>query len=278
MNLIKICGPAMQHSGLSSWIPILIILGVMAAYLGAVVWQYHLARRWSGWRTVIFLLGIGLLTFALWPSLTVWGPHHLHGHMIQHLLIGMFAPIGLVLSAPVTLALRTLPVRMARRITSLLRSQLFGGLSHPVTALILNIGGMYLLYLTPLFAYMLYHPYIHTLVYIHFLAAGYLFTWAIVGPDYVPNRPGIRTRLMVLFVSMASHAYLSKVMYAYLWPRETFYSLEQIRTAAQWMYYGGDLAEVLLAVVLFTHWYQKRIQVGQCARQVSLNCIKESAG
>jgi putative membrane protein len=28
--------------------------------------------------------------------------------------------------------------------------------------------------------------------------------------------------------------------------------------AAQWMYYGGDIAEILLATALFASWYQQR--------------------
>lgn len=40
-------------------------------------------------------------------------------------------------------------------------------------------------------------------------------------------------------------------MYGYPWPRHTPHSTEEICAAARLMYYGGDLAEVLLAVALF---------------------------
>lgn len=122
----------------------------------------------------------------------------------------------------------------------------------------LNIGGMYLLYLTPLYAATLNNTYAHHLVHIHFLAAGYLFAWAIAGPDPAPRRPDLRTRLIALFLSMAAHAYLSKIMYAYYLPQGTPHSADQIRIAAQLMYYGGDLAEIMLAVALFSIWYRRR--------------------
>ena len=32
--------------------------------------------------------------------------------------------------------------------------------------------------------------------------------------------------------------------------------------AARWMYYGGDLAEVVLAVLLFAEWYRRRARAG----------------
>lgn len=96
------------------------------------------------------------------------------------------------------------------------------------------------------------------LIHIHFFAAGYLFTWSIAGPDPTPGRPTLRIRAIVLFISIAAHAYLSKYMYAYEWPRNTPYSEAQIREAAQIMYYGGDLSELLLTIALFAIWYQKR--------------------
>ncbi len=177
---------------------------------------------------------------------------------MQHLLLGMFAPLFLVLGAPITLALKTLPVKAARSLTSLLRTKAFYLLSHPVTAFILNIGGMYLLYLTPLYVKSLGNPSVHYLVHIHFLAAGYLFTWSMIGPDPAPKRPSFLLRVAVLLTSIAFHAFLSKFMYAYLYPLHSPHSENQIREAAKLMYYWGDLSELLLAIALFTIWYRQR--------------------
>lgn len=46
----------------------------------------------------------------------------------------MLAPIGLVLGAPMTLALKTLPLKISRIISSILGSLFFHSLRHPVTA------------------------------------------------------------------------------------------------------------------------------------------------
>ena len=242
-----------------SAVALLLVAGLLVAYVTATYAQRRAGRRWSHWRTATFVVGAGLLAVAAAPPLVRFAHADLRGHMLQHLLVGMLAPLGLVLAAPVTLALRTLSVPAARRITGLLRSRPLRVLSHPVAALVLNIGGMYALYLTPLYAATLGSPALHHLVHLHFLAAGYLFTWAILtGPDPAPHPPRMRTRLGVLFVSMAAHATLGKLMYGYLWPRGTLHGADEIRAAAQLMYYGGDLAEVLLAVALFAMWYQRR--------------------
>lgn len=236
---------------------------VLAAFSAAYAWAAHAQRRkgarWSRGRCAAFAAGAALLAVAFAPPLASFAHGDLRGHMAQHLLIGMLAPLGLVLSAPMTLLLRTLSIPAARRTTAFLRSRPVRVLSHPATALVLNIGGMYALYLTPLYAATLASPVLHHLVHAHFLAAGCLFTWAVLaGPDPAPHPARLSVRLGVLFVSMAAHAALGKLMYGYLWPRGTPYAAGETRAAAQLMYYGGDLAEVLLAVALFAMWYRKR--------------------
>ncbi|PMR72733.1 cytochrome c oxidase assembly protein [Billgrantia endophytica] len=236
-------------------LPLILLLFITLAYLSAAYRQRPATGGWSGWRTGFFIAGSLLLGVAFAPPIMAWAHHDLRLHVVQHLLIGMLAPLAWVLSAPVTLLLRTLPPRTSRHVVMVLRSRPVRTISHPLSALLLNIGGMYLLYLTPLYAATLQHPALHHWMHLHFLVAGYLFCWSILaGPDAAPHAPGMRFRLGVLFVSMATHAILGKLMYGYLWPRGTGHDVEEIQAAAQLMYYGGDLAEVLLAIVLFTMW------------------------
>ncbi|NJB84349.1 putative membrane protein [Lewinella marina] len=242
---------------MSAWLPLVLVLLLALGY-GYGLYRLRDRKRSDGWRAASFLLGLVLVGTALLPEVARWAHHDLRGHMVQHLLIGMFAPLFLVLGQPVTLALRALPVRLARRVTAVFRYRGVALLTHPVTALLLNIGGMYLLYLTPLYAFVVHAPHLHHLLHFHFLAAGYLFTWSVIGEDPVPRRPRLRLRVIVLFLSVALHATLSKVMYAYLYPRGGIHSAEEIRAAAKLMYYWGDLSELLLIIAVFALWYRKR--------------------
>ncbi|EYB66809.1 hypothetical protein DEIPH_ctg069orf0010 [Deinococcus phoenicis] len=56
----------------------------------------------------------------------------------------------------------------------------------------------------------------------------------------------------------AAHATLAKLLYAGLWPRDTGNTPGQLQEAAKLMYYGGDLAELLLTVLVFWGWYVRR--------------------
>ncbi|QTP54133.1 cytochrome c oxidase assembly protein [Billgrantia sulfidoxydans] len=238
-------------SALLAWFPLGLLGLATLGYLGAAGRQQRRGNGWSGWRCALFALGSLLLAVAVAPPVTAWAHHDLRGHMAQHLLIGMLAPLAWALAAPVTLTLRSLPTAAARRLVGALRSLPLRIVSHPIAALLLNVGGMALLYFTPLYAASRHSGLLHGWVHLHFLAAGYLFCWAVLaGPDASPHRLGLRLRLGVLFVSMAAHALLGKLMYGYLWPRGAGHPAEEIQAAAQLMYYGGDLAELLLAVAL----------------------------
>jgi putative membrane protein len=45
-------------------------------------------------------------------------------------------------------------------------------------------------------------------------------------------------------------------MYAYGYPRGKPHDHGEIQAAAQLMYYGGDLAELLLSVAFFAAWFR----------------------
>jgi putative membrane protein len=243
---------------LADWIPLLLTLtvGIIYSFGHIRLLQKHI--RWNAWRTLSFLAGILMLGMALYPDFMLWAHHDIRGHMMQHILVGMLGPTFLVLGAPLTLGFKTLPKATSRKITSVLKSNIFYVVSHPLTALMLNIGGMFVLYLTPLYVESLSSPYLHHLIHLHFLLAGYLFAWSIIGPDPAPRRPDFQYRMIIMFFAIAAHAFLSKYMYANLLPLNSPFSNEQIQEAAKLMYYWGDFSELILLFGLCYLWYKKR--------------------
>lgn len=231
----------------------LIVVVPSIAYCRAARARRVAGRDWPAWRAASFIVGLVLVAVAVSPALHEPGRHDLRWHVVQHLLLGMFAPIALVLAAPVTVLLGVLPVECRGRVRRVLRSRALHGLAHPVTAALLDMGGLYLLHLTRLYDITTTSALAHHLVNLHFLLAGCLFTWSIAGPDPAPRRPTIAVRALVLIVAGAAHAYLAKLLYARA-PGGS-HGPDQVREAAQLMYYGGDLAELALAVMLFATWY-----------------------
>ncbi|WP_034620675.1 cytochrome c oxidase assembly protein [Cellulomonas sp. URHE0023] len=195
-----------------------------AAGAGLVVywrWVLRLRRRgdqWSWVRAASWTAGVLLFAWATNGAPNLYGHVLFSGHMIQHMTLAMLVPVFIVLSAPVTLALRALPVR-----SSLLRSDDSRGprewilvlvhshagtfLANPLVAAVNFIGSMVLFYYSGLFEWSLRSDVGHLAMVVHFTLAGYLFVNGLIGVDPGPRRWGYPQRLLLLFGTMVFHAF-----------------------------------------------------------------------
>jgi len=197
-----------------------LIIGVLvllvALYIKGVVVLTKRGDKWPVGRTVAFALGISAVDFATSGGLGLYANFSFSYHMIAHMVIGMIAPIGLVLGAPITLALRTLPQgrnpqeRGVRgSLIAVLHSRIGIVFTNPIIALIIFDGSLFALYFTDLFAIMMASHVGHLFMTIHFLAAGYLFFSVIIGVDPNPRKIPHLLRIVVLFAAMSIHAFFS---------------------------------------------------------------------
>ena len=219
-------------------------------------WAGALSPRsghWPWYRTACFTLGVAAVLVTVLNPLAGLAHRDFAVLSLTHLLAGMLSPLLLVLSRPFTLALRTLDVFPARRLSRLLRSRFIRFLAFPVTAAVLNTGGMILMFRTRLLQGMQESMPVHWLVTFHLLAAGYLFTAAIIGRDPSPHRAGYRLRAVVLILSIAAHNILAKSIYADPPAGVPAAAAEQ---GALVMYYGGGVLELVLIVLLCRQWFQ----------------------
>ena len=232
-----------------------VALGVLAvvAYVGAV----HRSRRrgWPRRRTLAWVGGTVAGVAAVSGPLAVAAHHSFMAHMIGHLLLGMLAPLLLVLGAPVTLAMRTLPVVAARRLSRVLNGTGIRLLTEPAVAGILSVGGLWVLYAGGVFPALHHHPGLHLLVHVHVLGSGYLLTQSLVGVDPMPHRRSFPHRAAVLVLAVAGHDILAKYLYAH--PPVGVPDIEAAR-AAILMYYGGDALSIAMMVLLCARWFRPR--------------------
>lgn len=241
-------------SQMPSMAPALWLLAALTlAYLRAAQRGRGPVRYWSRWRTASWLAGASVLAIGLTPPLLPFAPGDFRQHMLQHLCLGMLGPIGLVMAAPVTLFLKSVPPVWGRRAATLLRSRPLRLIAHPATALALNLGGMAALYFTPLYNTMHMEPVVAYLVHFHLVAAGALYAWVIAGPDPSPQSLSVQARLVVLGIAITLHSVMSQMLYAGIFVAPSVPE-EHLRQAAALMYYGGDITELLLAFALVSAW------------------------
>jgi cytochrome c oxidase assembly factor CtaG len=154
------------------------------------------------------------LVFTSSSGVQAYGSAMFSVHMGEHMALNMFIPVLLVLGGPVTLALRVLtpagdaqPPGPREWLLWLVHSKVTAFLAHPVTAFVLFVASLYIVYFTPLFNTLVRYHWGHELMSLHFLLAGYLFFWGIVGIDPGPRKLPFLGRLGLLFAVMPFHAF-----------------------------------------------------------------------
>ncbi|GAA2156577.1 putative copper resistance protein D [Humibacillus xanthopallidus] len=200
------------------WLFLAVGLLAIGLYLAGVV---RLRRRGDAWpvlRTVTWVLGWLLFIYATNGVLGIYGRVAFSWHMTLHMIEAMIVPIFLVLGAPVTLALRTLRPRRdgtlgpRELVLGAVHSRVMAVFGNPVFAAALFFMSLVVFYWTGLFELALSTHTGHLLMTAHFVITGYLFAWVLIGVDPGPKRWSPALRLIVLFATIAFHAFFGVAM------------------------------------------------------------------
>ncbi|MDN3019119.1 cytochrome c oxidase assembly protein [Paenibacillus sp. BSR1-1] len=216
-------------------------------------------KRWPLSRTIFWVVGILCLAVTVVGSLAEQAHIDFSAHMLGHLLLGMAAPLLIVLSAPMTLVMRNLHVKRARQLSKFLKSYPIRILSDPIFASLFNVGGLWILYTTDLYSAMHHNIVLYFFIHVHVFLAGYLFTAAFISIDPTPHRTNFIYRTIVLFFSFANHGILSKYIYAH---PPLGVAKAQAEMGSMLMYYGGDVIDIVLIYILCLQWYRFKRPVG----------------
>ncbi|GAA3887422.1 cytochrome c oxidase assembly protein [Saccharothrix violaceirubra] len=249
-----------------------------AALLLAVLYLLgvrRLRKRGDAWpvgRTVAWVAGCLTLLFATSSGLGRYAPAMFSVHMETHMLLSMLVPVLLVLGGPVTLALRALPTAGKDNppgprewLLALVHSPVAKLLTNPFVALALFVGSFYGLYFSGLFDVALKHHWAHLAMNAHFLLAGYVFYWPVIGVDPAPNRLPPLGRLGLLFASIPFHAFFGiTLMSSQTVIGDDFYRglslpwvgplLEDQRLGGGIAWAAGEVPLIVVMVALLVQW------------------------
>ncbi|WP_079526166.1 cytochrome c oxidase assembly protein [Solibacillus isronensis] len=230
-----------------------IFIFLLAAYITAVIITNRRYKKWPIFRTICWTIGMIIALAAVVGPLANSAHSNFTAHMVSHLLLSMVAPIFMAIAKPMTLLLRTANTSVARKLTTILKSGLLQFVSHPVTAAVLNVGGLWMLYTTDLYTFMHENALFALFIHLHFFIAGYVFTISIIYFDPVYHQYSYRFRAAVLIIAIAGHDILSKYMYA---NPPAGVSQQEAEMGSMVMYYAGDWIEVALIIIFCWQWYK----------------------
>ncbi len=191
-------------------------LAIASAIVVYLRWVRRLRRRGDAWpwhRTAWWLTGLVILAWVTQGAPAVYGLVSFSGHMVEHMFLVMVVPVPLALGAPVTLALRALPSRddgsrgPREWLRAFIESWPLQFLANPIVAAVNFAGSMFVFYYTGVFDWVLHNHVGHIWMALHFVAVGYFFANALVGVDPGPRRPSYPMRMVLLFATMAFHAF-----------------------------------------------------------------------
>lgn len=208
--------PISAREVLTAWhvdlVTLVLVVAAAGLYLGGVQRLRRRDRHWSALRIAAFGGGLATIVFATMSGLAAYENVLFSAHAVQHLLLGMAAPILLALSAPVTLALQASSRPTQVSLLRVLHSPVVRTITHPAFALALFGGSLFVLYFTGLYELSLRNDVIHAWLHLHFIVSGALFFWVIVGLDPVGWPLPYWARLLLVLVVVPAHAFLGMAL------------------------------------------------------------------
>ncbi|HYH34838.1 MAG TPA: cytochrome c oxidase assembly protein [Nocardioides sp.] len=257
-------------------VPFVLVVWAAGLYLVGVGVLRRRGDRWPVGRTLAFVVaGMGTFAVATLSGVARYDTTLLSVHMVQHMLLSMVVPLALALGAPVTLALRTLPLRPRRWLLVVLHSRVARALSFPPLAFGLYVVSPWALYFSGWYRASLESAYVHEMLHVHLVLVGALFFWPLMGVDPVPGRVSHPFRVLLVVMTLPFHAFLGVTIMG----QETLIGgdwypslaagpmgswlpdpLEDQHLAGGILWGSGDLVGVVFFAVLFTQWVRSSMR------------------
>jgi putative copper resistance protein D len=250
------------HTATTQWEFSPFALVVLATAIACAVWYMRAewalsarGRRWSGKRTLSFMLGLAAIVVALQSPVATFTMEYFQAHVIQHLLLMVIAPPLLAMGAPMTLALQTSSRSTKVRLLAFLNSRPFEVLTHPIPVWCLYYLSMFAFFLTFALNFAMEHMWVMDLVNLGFLFASSLFWWPIVGLDPVPHwKMSHGVRMANLLIGVPVESFLALALLSASRPPAAMYSLSSTHAGAGILWIGAELFTFLALIPVFVQW------------------------
>ncbi|MEA5153662.1 cytochrome c oxidase assembly protein [Raineyella sp.] len=257
--------------------PNLLWVGLTVLALGAYYWgvlRVHAkGGHWPIVRTLFWTLGwvlvLYLATAGLWEYSTV----QYSWHMLVHMTVNMLVPVLCLLGGPISLvqaAGRPHPKGQMlgpRDVTVALHDyRPLRRVLNPLVVWVLYASSLFLVYLTPIFPWLMRYHWAHQLMLLWFMLTGYLFFDMVAGVDKWTNLPHMGRLALVIGV-MPFHALFAVfILQASQLIGEPFYRAIDVPwipdlladqvIAGQITWIVGEVPLLIVILALSIQWFQ----------------------
>lgn len=224
-----------------TWSPPVLLGLALAAVLYMVGMRYSLrsglTRAVSPWRTLAYFAGLLVIYVALLSPVDVWADTYLTAHMAQHILLIFIAAPLLVLSAPLMLVWRAVPLdarrdslRWTLRHPRLRRTAVSVGqfVMRPKVAWILFVGDFLGWHLPAMYNLALRNQTVHDLEHMCFLGTGLLFWAQLIHCPPLHARMDYGVRALYLFSSSVATSIVSLALVYIPTPIYNYYATAHV--------------------------------------------------
>jgi putative membrane protein len=265
------------HNLLTDWEDTAFPLSVIVVLVTLAVWylraDWRLAqrgRRWRGWRTASFMLGLVSIDLALQSPIAALTGSYFQAHVVQHLLLMVVGPPLLALGAPSTLLLQTSSRRTKQRWLAVLRSGPFAIVSFPIVVWLLYYGVMFAFFLTSLLNYAMLHMWVMDLINVIFLFGGTLFWWPMVGIDPIIHwKMSYPVRMLNILLGSGIEAFLGVAILNSHHSLASMYTLASSHTGGGILWATTEVVTLGAFIPIFIQWMhsEERIAARADARE-----------
>jgi cytochrome c oxidase assembly factor CtaG len=229
-------------------------------------------RQWPWWRTLLFFLGLLTFVLALASGIEVVAGDLFSVHMLQHMLLTTVAAPLVMLGAPIRPVLHGTPGIIRRSIVRpLAAAPLMRGalhfLRHPLIAVAIYVGGLYLWHWPALYDAAVENTSLHALEHAHFIIGALLFWSVVIDPEPFKGTLPYPARIVYVLLAGAAQntvlggllAFSTRVLYThYLEPtaRLGIDTLTDQRVGGAIMWVPGDAIFLVAASGAFFRWLE----------------------
>jgi putative membrane protein len=229
-------------------------------------------RPWQWWRTTLFFLGLATLVLALASGIEIVAGDVFSIHMLQHMLLTTLAAPLLMLGAPIRPMLRGLPAIVRRTVVRPIAGShsvraLMHLLRHPLVAVGIYVGGLYLWHWPALYDAAVENPALHGLEHAHFIIGALLFWSVVIDPEPFKGTLPYAARIVYVLLAGAAQntllggllSFSSRVFYTHYIgtsARLGFDALTDQRIGGAIMWVPGDAIFLVAASGAFFIWLE----------------------